>query len=113
MFIEANQREADICELLGLLCEVARLHSSSPALLSSCFTALTPMCHSGALFKDVTVFILSCNPLVSEENQFQAAKLGALELIKAALEEHNSNAEVARSALAALQNICNDGYLLI
>ena len=55
---EANRREADNCALLGLLFEVARLHSSSPALLSSCFTALAPLCDSGAWFQGVIVFIL-------------------------------------------------------
>ena len=47
------------------------------------------------------------------ENQFQSVKLGALELIKASLESHYSIAEVARSALAALETICKDGYSLI
>ena len=61
---EANQKEADARGLLGLLLEVARLHSSSPALLSSCFTALTPMCDSGTSFRGVIVFILLCNSLV-------------------------------------------------
>ena len=110
MCSEANQREADKCGLLGLMFEVARLHSSSPSLLTSCFTALAPMCDSGTRFQGVIAFILCCNSLASEENQFEAAKLGALELIKAALEEHAAIAEVARSGLAALEAICEDGH---
>ena len=99
--LEANQREADNCALLGLLLEVAQKHSSSPALLSRCFTVLTLMCDSG------------CNPLVSEKNQREAAKLGGLELIKTALEKHAVIAEVVRSGLAALEAICRDGYSIL